>query len=518
MKFEPGEEKIQRMFEALSGLAARAFTDQRLVSNQVLAKSPHNWPLLRRYALGEPSTLPGWAGLLGLLARYYTLNLGHVCMMLLGRIALWASGLKQPTTDDRKTLVADTFMVLPRVAQNGRYDELYLPDLPQAAEQRGWRVIRLFRLYGSRNPLLLLKVFKILKTQGVEALTELHLLRAADWLRLLWHALSFPCALLRFCRSINPTDSKAPEAYIKEALLRSLGESYCAGESRRLVGRRLAEYLRPLLPSRAKVISWHENQPVNKGFYLGLAQARQKTGLAVPCLGAQLFIWPNSLLNNMADSAEKALGLTPDKVLVNGPYFLPEPGRPDYRVGPALRYGPLFAEANSQAGDEKPAELLVLLSYHPAEIRRALALLAPLAASGQALAYKFHPATRVEDYRRFLPANAKLVQGGLYPALRKAAAVAGCGSGSLAEAAALGVPVLNIGDPGRIAGLDLNYLPPFGQGRLWMTITNPDEAAPALRQLLAEREKPDCPELVRAFRDQLFAEPTLELIVKSFEL
>ncbi|MDR2669284.1 MAG: hypothetical protein LBC14_04945, partial [Desulfovibrio sp.] len=244
--------------------------------------------------------------------------------------------------------------------------------------------------------------------------------------------------------------------------------------------------------------------------------------------GAQLFIWPDNLLNNHADDVETALGLVPDCVLVNGPYFLPEHSRQRYAVGPALRYGDIFRSAVRPAGDVKAGKdplfpqqspSLVLLSYHPEETRRVLHLLQPAAAENPgAFAYRFHPATRIEDFAALLPPGARLAGGPLREALDAAGAVIGAGSGALVEAAAVGMPVLAVEDSSGIPGLGLNYLPPYGKGELWENVRASEDIAPALAGLRACLSDPERPAKVRAFRDMLFCGPTPERIRESFML
>ncbi|MDR2603828.1 MAG: hypothetical protein LBC55_00545 [Desulfovibrio sp.] len=472
-------------------------------------------------------------------------------------------------------LILDSFAVLPSLAREGVYRELYLVGLEDAAHAAGREVVTLLRLYGSRDPRALWKALRALARKG-NALTEVHLLTCADWARLVLHMLLYPVSLARLVRSLRKPEGElrrrgndpnlergastpfpSPEECIREALIDCAGQCVLIGESRRLAARRLAFLLSSVasagstggkrLPQNppgcagqspdasaasarpARIISWYENQTVNKAFQRGLAQAEKEGARHIRVTGAQLFIWPDNLLNNHADDVETEIGLAPDCVLVNGPYFLPEHSRQHYAVGPALRYGDIFRSVARPAGDAhadkegprspQPSPALVLLSYHPEETRRVLRLLQPAATENPAaFAYRFHPATRIEDFASLLPPGARLAGGPLREALEAAGAVIGAGSGALVEAAAVGVPVLAVEDPSGMPGLGLNYLPPYGKGELWESVRAPEDIAPALACLRACLSDPERPAKVRAFRDMLFCEQTPERIRESFML
>lgn len=511
--------KVKTLFDAFSRIAARAFTHPRLVSCHVLAKAPNYDDVLRRYLLAAPIRRVSVLHVLDLFVRHYCINGAHLLLLLLGKAALIAAKWPMPESlkgrgGQGKTLVIDTFLVLPKVEERKRYTELYMPGLADAAQARGMEPVHLFRLYGSRDPRLLYRVFCILRDQGVVGVTELHLFTFTDWLALARHWLLYPFAHWGLVRSLSDAKSPEPEAYIRDALIHCLPQCYMIGEGRRLAAKRLAARL----PGSSRIASWYENQIVNKAFQLGLFEEETVSGRHIPVTGAQLFIWPDNLLNNHADDGELPLHLTPDSVLVNGPYFLPENSGQNYAVGPALRYASLFDATGAQAGKDPSLPLLALLSYHPEETERVLTLLREAASESLHVVYKFHPATKVADYAHLLPPKPLLAQGSLYSALNEASMVLGAGSGSLAEAVALGVPAIAVQDPASVEGLGLNYLPPAGKGSLWADVRHADELPEVMKQLTAAIGAPGRDKEVTAFRALLFAEPAQERIVEAFSL
>jgi hypothetical protein len=518
------------LFAAFSRVCAQAYGPEAgadtLTACPTLSKAPNYGDVLRRFKARTPHVPLSALARLRLACLYLLNNFGHLAFMLLGRLLIALLGWKTPKgLSDKNALVIDTFALLPRLAASGRYEEMYLPGLEAQARAAGREPVLLFRLYGSRNLKVLWKALRVLAGTG-NACTEMHLLRFSDWFALLGHIFVYPPALRRLIRDLTAAPELSAEYQIRSALIRTSGQCVVFGAARRTAGFRLGLALRRA--QEPAVFSWHENQTINKCFVRGLRRAEAQTGVRTRVVGAQLFIWPAELLNNHPDPHET--DLAPDLTLVNGSALLPEAPPTPYAVGPSLRYGRIFeplpaAASVSPAREGTPADgkpLLVLLSYHPDETRRILELVLPYAQSGNLIAYKFHPADNPANFSQLLPPAPRIVVGDLFTALAGASAVIGSGSGSLAEACALGVPVLYPLQPADSPEPDLNYLPSEGPdcglGTLWASVASSDDIQTACALLAARAQEPEHPERVRRFRDLLFTKPIPELIRESFGL
>lgn len=518
--------KSAELFAAFSRITSRVFSGDTLLSCPNLAKSPNYGQVLQRFVRQAPHIDLTRRMALKIVWRYLLSNGAHLLFLLLTRLYVLLLGWKLPGSLGAASLrharqplmVIDTFAVLPKIVEEKDYKEVYLAGLYEAARTGGYDCPRLFRLYGSRNPLVLWKALTILRNTG-DGLLEAHLFTLSDWLRLFRHVAVYPFALYSLIRSLTHYPPSSPERHIRDALILTAGQCIVHGEARRLAGLRLAMLFSAwpgYKESRPKIITWYENQAVNKAFHRGVRQGNRKSGMHTHIVGAQLFTWPPTLLNDHPDDAEAALGLAPDVVAVNGTYFLPEASTQHYVVGPSLRYADLFSpQAAKIPGDSSSSaaeNILVLFSYHPEEIRRVLEIVLPLARSGRTVAYKFHPATQPKDYAAWLPDNPAIVTGSLSAAIKNAGIIIGSGSGVLAEAVCLGVPVITVDDPSGIAELGMNFLPPFGKGQLWQSISRGSELAPALEELGAFLRTPAYLERRLAFRALLYTEPTPERI------
>ena len=538
--------KARELFEAISQINKKAYARDVWLANHVLSKTPHCAEILEHYEQGlEPRKFSKLQIACKVLHCWAT-HLAVFGLMLLAKFAQNLSGL--PNAKELKfcrepvTLV-DIFVLAQCVLDQKKFTDPYFPGLYEALAQKGQSVFILARFYGTRSPRSLKKVFDILKKHNLPVITEYELLTFSDWLELLKFAFAFPLQTLELERNLEKearleraapsTAEKFPaEAveHVRAALLTCLAQNYMSGESRRLAAKRLAA----LLPENSKIISWYENQVIDKCFYRGLHEA----GASAKTYAAQLLTWPDTLLNNHADPSDALHRAAPDVVLVNGSYFLPSlppdapgaasqpteapgskpyrpyPNGPEYRIGPALRYRDLF-DGLIKPDPTKP--VLLLLSYHPEESERILSLGKKLADKGVPLAIKFHPATKEQTYGDLLNFAYTKISGPLKTALQETSLVMGSGSGSLAEAVALGVPVIAVQN---IAGITFNYLPEYGRGELWESAGSAEEFFTAREKLMQtltgdaySRE-----ERVYTFRSLMFTEPTQEKIFQAFDL
>lgn len=545
------EGKSKELFEAISRVNKEAYASTVHLANHVLSKTPC-CGLLERYERGiSPCRFTRFEVLLKVL-RTWAVHLAVIGLMILARIAQARAGLNNSRligASGRSVTLVDIFILVHKVLDEKRLNDNYLPGLTEAMLKKGQNTAILARFYGTRNPHCLRRVFSILKKNNIPVITEYELFSFCDWLALLKFGFVFPVRTLKLARQIQQDERlhqlahqsdcekgrdgqcpASPRAYISSALVQCLGQNYMSGEARRLAGRRLAE----LLPQGSKIISWYENQVMEKCLYRGLADA----GGDFFTIGAQLLTWPSNLLNNHADPADGMHRAAPKLVLVNGPYFLPDvmgegvskegfsvevpgakpyhpyPGGPEYRIGPALRYKDLFDE---EIVPDQDAPVLMLLSYHTVETERVLALAKPLAEQGVKLALRFHPATKWQAFGHLLPVSYTLAGGPILSALEGASLVIGAGSGTLAEAVCMGLPVIAV-EPKD--GTGLNYLPDYGKGELWDSVSSPEDFFPARNRLLKvlAAEPLLRQERINAFRGLMFTKPSEEMIVQAFEL
>ena len=229
--------------------------------------------------------------------------------------------------------------------------------------------------------------------------------------------------------------------------------------------------------------------------------------------GAQLYLWPATLLNLHVDEREVDFGLIPDHILVNGNYYLREEGRLKFKIGPSMRYSRLF-EAKVSAKDK--TAILVLLPFFEYEIEKILKMVEEAGFSVEVFV-KFHPATEKEKYIQWFEGKMQMVDDDIYTLFNRVGCVIGQSTGALVEATSLGIPVINI-NTGR--GMSHDYLPEFGKGIIWQNASNGTEIVKWVNifsDLL--KDKSDLMHAIaKKHKEMFFCEPTSERIDEAFEL
>ncbi len=496
------DSKISRLFDYLSSINKDAYKNEFLLANDVLAKTPPIVNMLEAYFFEHEVKKATFPFVAKRLFFFYIKNLVWIFSQFAKKIIFLFSGQKFPMGNlDDKVVFIDTCLLVDRIVKENHYKDSYFPGLTDILDKRGVRYVYVPKIVNAKNWLNFYKMLRVLKREKTPILTEYQLLDAGDFLQLLRFVVCYPFYVVRLILSLG---DKVEDSLAKFALYTFSGlssETYF----RLLYGEKLSR----LTISKIKCISWYENQASDKCFYRGL---RKHPG-EVFIYGAQLFIWPPSHLNLHVDEREIEFGIVPDKVLVNGNYFLRKKSKVDFQIGPALRYRKVF---QSQMTPSMREDILVLFPYWEYEISNIWNCLKGLPFRG-AIKVKFHPSTDVRKYMELICGNICIVEGDVYSHFKQVRMVIGSATGALVEAASLGIPVINIVNKTQFPHM---YLPDIGKGVLWDTAATNAE----LLELIAKfdyalkNEEVKLVESAIKIKEMFFCEPTEEKIIEAFDI
>ena len=106
----------------------------------------------------------------------------------------------------------------------------------------------------------------------------------------------------------------------------------------------------------------------------------------------------------------------------------------------------------------------------------------------------------------------------IYKLFETAKIVISAASGTLVEAASLGIPVISIKNPRRF-DFD-NSLPEYGKGMIWEEAGSPEELLDGIHKLenIMNKEPEEVKAIASKYKDMFFSEPTEESIIKAFDL
>ena len=345
-------------------------------------------------------------------------------------------------------------------------------------------------------------MFFLLKKINRPVLFSFQLLETSDFLKMLGFIFIYPLKIIRKIKGLN---SSSEENFLRFFLWNTLDHVTVKSYMRQLFGSRISGSDIPA----GKCISWYENQPQDKNLYKGIRSINRKFQI----YGAQLYLWPGTLLNLQADEKEIEFDVIPDRILVNGPYYLKKDNPLKFEVGPSIRYFRLFQTRLNVKGK---TSLLILLPYFENEIDRILNMVEEAQLS-LSLYVKFHPATNQKKYAHRIQKKMEIVNDDIYFLFERVCCVIGKSTGSLLEATSLGVPVINAKTG---TGISHSYLPDFGKGIIWANASNGAEIVKWTK--IFSNLAIDQPELLHSVaekhKEMFFCEPTEQRIEEAFDL
>lgn len=501
----PIEDKLKKAYETLSSVSNRAYYDLYLLSNQVLSKNPLSNNFLK-YFLADVKISPyKFHTLFNKLIKYYLNSFFQYAVYIAKFLICRIEKVRyDPTEVDGELIIIDTFFLSDSIVKSEQYAELYFPGLDHVLKTMGKPYAYLPVFYGSKDLSTFHSAIKIIKRARIPVLSEFQLLSLIDFLHLFSFILTYPWHVLCFMKTLEENDPDTE--LVKHELVDTLDQVTFLNFSRYLQGKRIAD-----LPYKSiKLISWYENQTIDKNLYKGVRINRRK----VVVYGAQLFLFSKMALNIFIDEKEKKFNIIPDRIIVNGPYFVPKSSHLHYAIGPSLRYSDLF---KTSVQSEKQKDILVLLPYSYEISENILRMLSEVDQASRQFVVKAHPTAIVDELRHWLQPGWHIVHDSIYSLFKKARMVIGSSSGSLVEAASLGIQVICV----KIQN-DIDYvmLPELGKGILWEEANNIIELESHIKKFenYQERDFKKMMEISVKYKKTFFCEPTAEKIIEAFDL
>jgi hypothetical protein len=500
MKFK--NPKIEKLYEHISGISHVAYLDRFLISNDVLCKQYTSGQMVETILSAAPPQKTTIFFVTKKVLSYFAKNLVAYLLYLITVLAHNLSRQVFRFPEKGELLLIDTYCVFHRTLAQNRFWDSFFPGLADALSRRKKEYAYALRFFGTRNPFKLFQVFRVLKKNGDQVLTEFQLLQFADYLEAVKFIFLYPFSVWRLTKNLG-------NSYEDQVLRHSLWQTFdCVAfdkHIRYLFGKRLSS----IKMDKIKCLSWYENQAFEKNFYRGLRSNSKKPVI----VGAQLFVRPHELLNIVPDDDEAPFDLIPDKILVNGPGYQFESEHTQVNIGPSLRYAHLF---NTEIHPSEGTNILVLLPLWDDAVSNILRILCEVDWS-MPVEIKFHPSTNRKILKTNLPKNSLVTDKNLPELLMKARIVIGGGSGSQVEAAALGIPVIDIQEPNRFS---YSCMPEIGRGILWDRAADAEGVKGFVNRFQeALRLTPNQLKKEGArLKSVYFSEPTDELIGQAFEL
>lgn len=351
-------------------------------------------------------------------------------------------------------VVLDTYVHDNCLLKDGVFKDRYYPYLHEYLRERGITVVVHPVLFGFRYNYF--SIYQRMRQSDTYFILREDFLHFSDYL----YALTYP---FRFVfQKIKPIPFRGfnlSDILREEKGLQLVTTNLEAILIYRLFLRLAKAHLHPKL-----IISWYENQVIDKALIAGARQAFPGARI----IGAQMFLHSPNYLNLFPSQSEVEARIAPDILLETSKYQCSVArsftDRIPCRPAAALRYAHLFNnEKNNTVLKDKNKTILVLLSFSIAEgieLLEALKEILNQIEDDVCILIKSHP-----DYsfhklecafgKKNWPVRFEIFLGALPDALDQASLVISANSSSMVEAAVKGTPVIFFG---RQSGLSHNIL------------------------------------------------------------
>lgn len=499
------DNKLKETYRLIASANEKAYNDIFLLSNEVLSKNPFTNNFLKYFLKGDtPQKVTVFLAVIKLV-QYYAKSAWHFAGFLF-RFLEYALARTRfiPSKEEKELILIDVFFLVKKIVKSGRFTEEYFPGLEAVLKKNGKHFTYLPFFYPQKGIFSLYRTLKVLKRENVPFIAEQQLLGFADIFRVLYFIIAYPFHVLSF---MNKIDSSQPgNDILRYELLDSLDRVAFFNYCRYLAGVRIAQ-----LPYETiKVISWFENQAIDKNLYKGLRAGSGKVSI----YGAQLFLYANADLNSIVDDNERKFGIIPDKIIKNGQYYMPPASHSNYAIGPSFRSAKVFT---TRIEDKNRKNILILLPFLIDEVENILRIVSGTDMSSYNVIIKPHPVMPAERYRRLIPPCAMVANEDIYKLFENARIVIGAASAALVEAVSVGIPVILIENTERWY---YNLLPEYGKGIAWVEADGPHELTLQIKRFdraMAENQGA-INEVADTYKKAMFCMPTDDAIVNAFDL
>jgi hypothetical protein len=499
-------------------LVRRYYSNKYFIVNNVLSRDPTESLFIERvvrcYKTGKAEDYgTNILFIIKKFLQYYARNIMHLFLFYLRFLAFKFSRYKKKARNidkGRELIVIDTYTMIGRSFPDNRFSDPFFGGLYELLRKRGQQYAVLCILFGVKgyNIKRWWDTYNILADDDKYFITEYSLLTFGDYLRIIWFVLFYPVHALKiiFLRIDSIFD-----ALYKDETIHTLDTVQFLKYLRYLTGKRLKN----LTNKKITLISWYENQSVNKLLYKGL----RDSGADCYIYGCQFYVQYSFWLHYQPLESEVLHSLVPDEILVSGKSYLRKLEGVKYKIGVSPRYDYLFKTEYTLQDLYERNNITVLLTIHVRDSQNIIKTVSESdLGKGNDIFIKLHPNFLVEKPDIKIPDTWLVTNETMEYICSKSNIIISAGSGgAILEAAVMGCSVIAIGST---EGLTFHCMPDLGRGEIWDIVFDAAELEDVYNRLVSFRKNnlQRIVELSKEYREMFFTEATEERFTEIFNL
>jgi hypothetical protein len=432
-----------------------------IVESPALAEIILKWGSERKIVV----KLQGKTNIPWLIIRDYTIFFLRWLDFILCTIMRRCASVKRRINPNKNLVIISTYIHPTSLSDTGKFSDRYFPFLYEFLEKTGKNIAVLPMFYGFRYNYY--PVFSKIKKSGTSFIIPEQYLTITDYC----HAFLYPFRLILEKIVSIPFHAIDYSEVLREDIIKDkFGDSLEAILCYHLIVRLKDAGIRT-----ERIIDWFENQAKSRALCAGF----RKNFHGIPVIGAQIFLHYPNFLSLAPSESEFEASMVPDVLLETSAYqcklatiFAP---RLNCIPAAALRYSHIFKTKSDSVRD--PCQhceriILLLASFDIEETRELLSQVQKIMDKLDGdirILIKFHPDVSKRDIVDIYDADAwperlEIYEGDLSKAMYMASLVISKSStSSIVEAAALGIPVIFLGNQTKLNfnpldGIDLPFI------------------------------------------------------------
>jgi hypothetical protein len=499
---------LEEYSEYIDRINDAAYKDVYMLSNPSLSKNPYSGSTLLSNLIQKKSIRSSKRLFIRSILAFYAKNIFYLIIWVIQFSYVKLFARDENKIENNNIVFIDTFFGKNQIDESMDFNDAYFDGLYSILDKCKINYILLPNIFGSNSNLIdkfaILRYFSKINNSTI---TEFDILDSSDLYRIVKFIIRYPYRVNKLSKLVK-NQNKIDELFLYD-LVNTIGKTSFHAYVKYLFGAKLKlKYS----GSQIKLISWCENQAIDKNLYRGIR------GKNTHIYGCQFFIKYPVCQSHYITDGEKKFGTTPDTILVTGSYYVPENSNHEYKIGPAFRYKSIFNSVKKESIHHNSGAILVMLSYIEKDSEKMIDLLKEgRQFKGRVIHLKIHPDHKQhkQKYEKYINMDKWKIINNI-DNIQSYSIVITSGSGTAMEFAAMGLSIIILATTTIVA----NPMPDYGKGIIWELANNSPSLESAYRLLVNQRNinKDKIFEHSRYYRKKFFSPVDDSIVMNNFGL
>lgn len=464
------------------------------IINPTLIKNTYTSTFPKNYFLNTPSIQNKFFLFIKKIINFYFKNILFLLSYFISFV-LYKLYFKKQRKNRLETII-DVNGLVDKTNQDNSFNENYFTGIYEVFEKYNKQYAILLRPYPvGKNPFKLKKFFTIINKDKRDFVFEYEFLKLFDFVKLLFMIIVYPFRVLNLIQE----EKNEIDKIFNNSLIEDIKYFNFTSLTRYILGEHLSKMV-----SVKNIYSWCEFQVIERSFNYAI----KKNCNHIKLIGLQVYINYETFFNTYVDDIDFNMLSSPDKIIVNGKYYIRDLKKIIYETGVSLRYKSLF----NFKGIIREKSILLLGSYIISDTKYLLNSVKKF----DDVVFKNHPAINIKRLGN-LPQNIKVSNEDVYKLFEDTKLVITTASGTAVEAVSCGVSVIIISSQDNLTA---NPLIKIGQGKIWDIAFSVNEIDSIYKKLIYYKthNPAEILEIANWYKNNFFVEPIEKNVAKMFNL